>query len=163
MSAFCYTVQKADVDRVGKLVAATNFFTPEEVAIARELVEARLEKGDASGYRFVLMEEKGALLGYACYGRIFGTDASFDLYWIAVDSNHQSRGLGRRILAATEAAILAQGGKRVYVETSGRAQYDPTRAFYEKNGYQVGARFTDFYRTGDDKVVYVKVLARKPA
>ena len=161
MSTLCYAVQAVDVDRVGRLVAATGFFTPEEVEVARELVEARLDKGEASGYRFVLMEEKGALLGYACYGRIFGTDASFDLYWIAVDPKHQSRGLGRRILSATEAAIQAQNGRRVYVETSGRAQYDPTRSFYENNGYALAARFPDFYRTGDDKVVYVKTLPRK--
>lgn len=161
MSTLCYTVQPADVERVGRLVAATGFFTPEEVDIAKELVEARLQKGEASGYRFVLMEEKGSLLGYACYGRIFGTESSFDLYWIAVDPKHQGRGLGRKVLVATEAAIQAKGGRRIYVETSGRELYVPTRGFYLKNGYAVGATFPDFYKEGDDKVVFVKVMPKR--
>lgn len=161
MSRLSYEVQPEDVERVGELVKATGFFTEEEVEVAQELVQARLDKGEASGYSFVLLQEDGDLLGYACYGRIFGTDASYDLYWIAVDPGTQGRGLGRQLLRATEALIQAQGGRQVYVETSGRAQYDPTRAFYERTGYTVAARFPDFYREGDDKVVYVATLPRK--
>jgi hypothetical protein len=46
----------------------------------------------------------------------------------------------------------------VYIDTSGRAQYASTRAFYEKNGYVCEARLKDFYAPGDDRVIYSKVL-----
>src|SRR3546814_19573266 len=39
-------------------------------------------RGRASGYEFVLLEEDGALVGYACYGLIPGSTTSHDLYWI---------------------------------------------------------------------------------
>jgi hypothetical protein len=46
----------------------------------------------------------------------------------------------------------------VYVETSGRRDYAPTRAFYERAGYRPEARLADFYAPGDDKWIYVKPL-----
>jgi hypothetical protein len=45
------------------------------------------------------------------------------------------------------------------VETAGRADYAPTRAFYEARGYRAAARLPDFYAAGDDQVIYVKALA----
>ena len=50
------------------------------------------------------------------------------------------------------------GGERLVVETSGRADYDRARRFYELSGYAVAGRIADFYKAGDDCVVYCKVL-----
>ena len=61
-------------------------------------------------------------------------------------------------MAAAETHIAARGGRRVYVETSSRAQYEPTRAFYLRCGYRVEATLADFYATGDSKVILIKVL-----
>ena len=66
------------------------------------------------------------------------------------------RGIGKRLLQETENAIKAAVGHGIYVETSSKDQYTPTRAFYEKNNYLLKARFKDFYDTNDDKCVYVK-------
>lgn len=147
-----------DAEAIQQLVAATGFFTSEEVAIARELVEERLAKGEASGYEFLLAELNGELVGYSCYGHIAGTEHSYDLYWIAVAPAQQRSGVGRRILAETEAVIQRKTKARIYIETSGKPQYRPTQTFYEKNGYVLEARMIDFYRDGDDKLVYVKAI-----
>lgn len=150
----------ADPTRVRELLAATGFFRADEVAIGVELVEERLARGVASGYRLLFTDDPAAprLLGYSCYGEIPLTVGSWDLYWIAVAPDLQGRGLGRRLLAETERRIAASGGRRVFVDTSGRADYAPTRAFYERCGYRVAARMTDFYAVGDDKVVYSRIL-----
>ena len=47
----------------------------------------------------------------------------------------------------------------IIVETAGRADYRPTRAFYEARGYHRAAVIPDFYAPGDDQLVYVKALA----
>jgi len=94
--------------------------------------------------------------GYSCYGLIPCSTVSWDLYWIAVDPDQQGSGLGRRILKLTEDKIAAAGGLAVYAETSGRPQYVPTRAFYDRTGYATGAVFADFYGPGDAKYVFVK-------
>lgn len=151
-------VVPADAAAVGGLVRHTGFFSEEEAAIAMELVEERLARGPASGYEFLLAEDGEGLAGYACFGRIPGTLSSFDLYWIAVRPADQGRGLGKEILARVEALSRAQGAARMYVDTSSRLLYQPTRAFYGRAGYQVAATFPEFYAPGDAKVVFCKDL-----
>jgi GNAT superfamily N-acetyltransferase len=157
-TAFRYDVTPSDMQTVAAIVASTGFFNPAEVEIAVELVADRLEHGDASGYFFVFAEQAGQVLGYTCYGPIAGTEGSFDLYWIANHRDHQGRGLGRRLMQETERLIRDGGGRRVYAETSGRPQYEPTRVFYERVGFFRETRLQDFYAPGDDKVFFVKVL-----
>lgn len=148
----------ADSAAVGELVRATGFFSEEEIAIAVELVDARLTQGDASGYHFVMASDDSGLLGYTCYGPTPATQSSHDMYWIAVHPRAQGKGVGRALAVATEEAIAAMGGTRVWVETSGRAQYEPTRAFYLATGYTVAATLEDFYAPGESKVIFVKAV-----
>lgn len=150
-----------DVQAVARLVEGTGHFTKEEVDIAAELVEERLRDGEASGYHFVFLDDGPELLGYSCWGPTPGTDNSFDLYWIAVSAQRQGAGLGRRVGEETERCVAryCPKGARLYAETSGTPLYSSTRAFYERCGYQLVARLEDFYRAGDDKVVYLKVVS----
>jgi len=147
-----------DPEVVRDITESTGFFYAEEVATAVELVDERLAKGPASGYSFVFAEEAGRTLGYACFGPIACTKASFDLYWIAVHADARGKGLGTILLDESERLIRASGGGRVYIETSSRPQYEPTRAFYLARGYREEARLADFYGPGDAKVIYVKVV-----
>jgi ribosomal protein S18 acetylase RimI-like enzyme len=148
----------ADRDVVRRIVAESEFFTEAEVDIAVELVDERLAKGAASGYEFHFMESDGAVRGYACYGEIPCTVGSFDLYWVAVDKSQQRRGIGKLLVELVEERLREQGGRKVYIETSSKPLYDPTRAFYARCGYREVARFPDFYAPGDGKVVYEKTL-----
>jgi ribosomal protein S18 acetylase RimI-like enzyme len=151
-------VVPADAHAVREIVASTGFFSPAEIAVAVELVDDRLSRGDKSDYHFVFAEWAGRVIGYACFGPIACTVGSFDIYWVAVHQEHRGGGVGRTLLAAGEARIAAAGGRRAYVETSSREQYAPTRAFYERCGYVRAAELPDFYAPGDGKVIYVKVL-----
>ena len=153
-----YELTPADRDAVRDIVASTGFFSPAEIDVAIELVDERLSKGPASGYEFVLAYSDGQTVAYTCYGPIAGTQSSFDLYWIAVRHGQRGSGLGRLLMDETERRIALAGGRRVYAETSNRAQYAPTRAFYERCGYLREAVIVDFYAPGDDKVIYVKVV-----
>jgi GNAT superfamily N-acetyltransferase len=154
-------LRKSDRSAVDRLVAATGFFSPEEQAIAVELVDETLSLGKASGYEFVFLDSETLpqdLEGYTCYGPIPSRPPSFDLYWIVVAPAHQGHGLGKRLLAETEQRALAQGATEMFIDTSGRAQYLPTRSFYERMGYTTHEVHRDFYASGDDKVVYRKRL-----
>ncbi|WP_459858478.1 GNAT family N-acetyltransferase [Humidesulfovibrio idahonensis] len=176
-------VRPGDAEAVRRLVESTGFFNAEEIVIAGELVQEHLAKGDASGYFYVFAEDCGplrgepaehgqdnakgtrkdgdgqrGLSGYACFGPTPGTADSFDLYWIAVAPHAQGRGLGGALLARAEAEMAARGARGIYVETSSRGQYLPTRGFYEKHGYVACARLEEFYQAGDDKIIYNKRL-----
>ncbi|MGA2612993.1 MAG: GNAT family N-acetyltransferase [Spirochaetia bacterium] len=152
------SVEKADVERIRTITESTGFFYSEEVDTAVELIEDRLVKGPRCGYHFLFAEEDGRTVGYTSYGPIACTRTSFDLYWIVVAGDFRGKGLGTRLLDASESAIQALGGNRVYIETSMRPLYEPTRAFYIARGYTAVAVLDDFYAPGDAKVIYLKVI-----
>lgn len=147
-----------DPSHIEKIVRSTGFFREDEVLVAVDLVQERLHKGADSGYEFLFVDLGGIPIAYSCYGLIPCTLYSYDLYWIATHKEHMNRGIGGTLLQETEEAIKKAGGFGIYVETSSKEQYFPTRAFYEKNGYILKARFENFYDEGDDKCVYVKYL-----
>jgi ribosomal protein S18 acetylase RimI-like enzyme len=151
-------VYPGDQELVKAIVTSTGFFREDEVLVAAELVEERLEKGASSGYEFLFAEMDGETLAYSCYGLIPCTLHSYDLYWIATHRDYMNRGIGKYLLKESEKAIFSLGGQGIYVETSSKDQYAPTRAFYEKNQYLLQARFENFYAPGDDKLVYVKTF-----
>jgi GNAT superfamily N-acetyltransferase len=153
-------VAPSDREAVRALVERTGFFRPDEVDVAVELVDERLARGPGSGYHFVFAESGEYLAGYACYGPIACTVASYDLYWIAVDPHFQQRGIGKLLVRAVEERVLDAGGTRIYIDTSGQAKYQPTRSFYERCGFHCDARLADFYAAGDDRVIFVRVLGR---
>ena len=147
-----------DASSVRKLCEMSGKFSAAEIEVAEELVRERLGKGPSSGYLFCFVEQEGKPLGYACYGPVPGTLASWDLYWIVVAGNRQGGGLGSAILARVEKSIRQGGGKSVWVDTSSQEGYRPTRAFYRARGYENQAVLTDFYRPGDHKVILCKRL-----
>ena len=139
-------------------MARTPGFREDDVQVALELIDDNLAKGSHSEYQFLVAAGRDRVLGYVCYGLIPLTQSSFDLYWIVVSPDQQRRRIAARLMAAMHEAILAQGGKRVYVDTSSTGLYAPARALYESQGYRVAAHFPDFYRDGDAKLVYCRVL-----
>ncbi len=149
----------SDRQAVLDLVASTGFFSEDEQRIAVELVDDALALGAASGYEFIFADAPGSdagLRGYACFGPIPGRAGEFDLYWIAVSPEYQRHGLGRELIAEAERRMRARGAASIFIDTSGREQYRPTRGFYECAGYDVHEVVRDFYAPGDDKVVYRK-------
>ncbi|HVJ66474.1 MAG TPA: GNAT family N-acetyltransferase [Caulifigura sp.] len=148
----------ADREAVRRMVADSGFFSEAEVEIAVELVDERLAKGPSSGYEFAFVESGGVVSGYACYGEIPCTVGSYDLYWVAVDRSQQRRGIGKLLVQLVEDRLREAGGRKVFIETSSKPQYDPTRHFYDRCGYVERARFPDFYAPGDGKIVYEKSL-----
>ncbi|MEJ5364253.1 MAG: GNAT family N-acetyltransferase [Desulfosoma sp.] len=153
-------LKPSDMDAVEQIAAETGFFNAEEIAVARDLARQNLTLGAAaSGYYFIVAEHDGRVVGYTCYGPISGTAGRFDLYWIVVDPAWQGRGVGKVLLHATEEAIRRAGGRKVYVETSSRPLYEPTRRFYLHAGYVRVASLPDFYAPDDHKMIYCKTVA----
>jgi ribosomal protein S18 acetylase RimI-like enzyme len=155
---FRSTLIKGDENVISEIVSSTGFFNEEEVSVAVELAVETLSTGNKSGYEFVFAELDGKTSGYCCYGRIPGTKSSYDLYWIAVHCHFQNSGIGANLLTNVENLISIGGGGRIYIETSSRKQYEPTRRFYIKSGYSQEALLSDFYDDGDHKIIYSKLI-----
>src|SRR5688572_26707996 len=141
------------------LIRGTEMFYEADVAIALELIDLGLTPG-GGGYQFAVAEREGRAVGYACWALNPMSDAVHDLYWIAVERAQQGSGLGRALLAHVEDQVRAARGRSLMIETGGKQSYAPTRAFYAACGYVEVACIEDFFRLGDDKVVYGKRLDR---
>lgn len=142
------------------ILESVNIFSKEEIAIALELADDRLEKGMGSDYFFLFIQQAGKTIGYACFGPIRGTLGRFDLYWIAIHNKFRGLGFGKKLLTKTESIINQMGGRRIYIETSSRQVYKPTRMFYLCCGYHKEILLKDFYSPGDSKVFYVKDISK---
>jgi len=154
-------LEPRDRSRIEKMVVSSGNFNDVEIETALELVDEAIEEGDASGYIFAVLEygkSHPVLQGFACYGPTPLTEGVYDLYWIVVDPAVQKKGIGRYLLKYVEREVKKQGGRMLLIETSSQESYGATIRFYERSGYHLAARIKDFYRIGDDKLVFSKVL-----
>jgi D-alanine-D-alanine ligase len=153
------TPEKKDGQQINIINTKNTVFSKEEVECVDELFEEFLTQGsELSGYHFLVDKEDERVLGYACYGPRSLTSGTYDLYWIAVDPSIHRGGVGRRLLAASEEAVRTLGGRLIVLETSGLPEYEPTRKFYLATGYTLEATLKDFYKDGDDLVIFTKHL-----
>ena len=151
------TATEADKAQITDITARAGVFSQEEIDSVPEMFDEYLKYGiEGSGYHFVVYRDGEQVLGFAIYGYRDLTDGVYDLYWIAVDPNARRNGVGRALIHASEEAIRAMGGRIVIAETSGTAEYAPTREFYIRTGYINEATIKDFYSVGDDLKIFVK-------
>lgn len=144
-----------DRARVEAITRAVGLFRDDEIPVALEVFEATAAAADT--YEGVAAERDGHLVGWAAWGPVPCTLGTFDLYWIVVDPAAQRSGVGSQLLRAMERAIAGRA-RQVVVETAGRADFAPTRAFYTRHGYAPIATIPDYYAPGDDLVTFVKRL-----
>jgi len=146
-----------DKPAIMKLLAATPEFKPSEVVVAEEVIDSYLKSSYRSGYH-VLVAELELLAGYICYGPTPLTEGTWDIYWLAVSRGEQSRGIGGALMAFVEDEIKKAKGRLAVIETSSKPEYEGTRRFYRRQGYEVACRLADFYAPGDDKLIFQKWL-----
>lgn len=151
-------VKKDDIEIIEKITRETNFFSEDEVSIARELAEERFTKDIKSGYLYNILEKNNEMLGYTCFGPIPCSNISYDLYWIVIKNELRGQGIGSYLLNKTEDYIKKLNGYQVYLDTSSKEQYLPTRNFYLKSGYKIVSILENFYDIKDNKIIFNKIL-----
>ena len=144
----------ADRDAALDALRACGAFSDDEVRVAIEM----FDDGLAGDYTLVGVEAGGVLRAYACIGKAWLTEGSWYLYWICVHPGFHGSGMAQLLQQAAEAKMHEQGGQRLVLETSGRAEYERSRRFYRRQGFVERGRIVDFYKPGDDCLIYCKTL-----
>jgi ribosomal protein S18 acetylase RimI-like enzyme len=139
------------------LIRATGFFTADEVGVAEELIDVYLGQPGQKDYRVVIIENEAKdVAGYMTWGPTPLAEDAYDIYWMAVAPSEQGRGRGRELVRWLEDEVRGRAGRLVIIETSSQPKYHGTRQFYIGLSYREVARIPDFYRPGDDRVIYAK-------
>ena len=86
------------------------------------------------------------------------TDGTWNVLLIAVHPDRQGQGIGEALMTAVETMLAARGQRVLLVETSGLPEFERTRAFYRRLGYEQEARIRDFYQAAEDKIIFRKAL-----
>ena len=139
------------------LVIAAEMFSNDDAGFLEGMLADYFDGNKDEGHVCVIDDEDGPL-GVAYYQPEPAADRVWDLTMIAVRPVRQGQGRGAAMLRHVEEDLRARGGRLLLVETSSLPQYDRTRAFYVKCGYEEEARVRDYWAAGDDLVVFRKAL-----
>lgn len=140
-------LRPADHAALERTLRAT--FTAEEAACALSMV------GDAE-YEWYAAREDGVPRGFLCVGEAAMAEKSFELYWIWVDPDARGRGTAGRLMEHFDALCRSRSMRLATIFTSSTEPYAAARALYERSGFRVAARLEEFYRAGDDLIIYRK-------
>ncbi len=148
----------ADVTALVALTEGTRVFKPHEIEALREVLGDYFTLNHEHGHVAITWEVGGQIHGFAYYAPAAMTDRTWYLYWIAVLSDVQARGIGAKLLHHAEEDIRSRNGRILFIETSSLPNYEKTRKFYLRQGYVVTGVLQDYYCDGDDMVVFRKKL-----
>ena|SRR5665213_791359 len=145
-----------DREEVIALLRATKNFSEPEIAIAEELIEICIEKADEEDYHAFVADVEGRVAGFLLLGPTPATTGTYDMYWIAAHPDFQGRGIAQELDDFAVRFVTERGGYLLIAETSSQPGYQRTRAFYTKQGYETLAHIADYYKPGDDLIIFGK-------
>ncbi|MFM2060563.1 MAG: hypothetical protein RLZZ507_233 [Cyanobacteriota bacterium] len=137
-------------------VAETIGFQSQELDYLKKMLSDYFKDGETESFWITYEEKEPVGVAYCEPERM--THQTWNLLLIAIREDLQGQGRGGKLLHYVEQTLMAHGGRMLLVETSGLPDFERTRAFYVKCGYQEEARIRDFYAAGDDKIVFRKLL-----
>lgn len=150
-------ITPADSAKVVALTISSGLFSEEDAAFLDKML-ADYFTGKSQEGHVCLVDTESELLGVAYYAPEPVTNGTWNLLMIAVRGDCQGQGIGLRLLRHVEDTLRKDSQRLLLVETSGLPNFERTRQFYAKCGYEAEARIRDYYNNGEDKIIYRKVL-----
>ncbi|QDU19573.1 GNAT family N-acetyltransferase [Urbifossiella limnaea] len=147
-----------DTAAILTLAVASGLFPPEATDDVAAVLRGSLAGENGPDHVWLTDDDIGPV-GVAYYAPERMTDGTWNLYMLAVHPDRQRQGRGAALVRHVERELSTRGARVLLIETSGLAAFERTRAFYRALGYDEEARIREFYKAGDDKVVFRKALA----
>jgi len=154
------TVRPAALDDRPELMALageTGMFSRDELDAFAGLLSEGLEGALGGDHRWIVDDDDGVRAA-AYYAPEPMANGVWNLYFLGVRAVDRRQGRAGALLRHVEAVLRRRGARLLIIETSSLNAFEPARRLYRKHGYGEEARIRDFYRDGDDKVVFRKAL-----
>lgn len=151
------SVKPDDSQAIMAIANAIGLFNPQELEELGGMLKTYFdgELGEDSSW---IVYDNGKIIGAAYYAPEPYADGTWNLYFIAVSPDCQGQGCGTKLLQYVEQTLAARGERLLLIETSGLPNFENTRRFYRNNGYDEEARIREFYKAGEDKIIFRKAL-----
>lgn len=147
-------VLESDLNDLSVVLNSIELFPSEMLP---EMIRGYLENPETEDIWFTATKGAEAVaIGFCSPEKL--TEGTFNLYAIGVKKELQGNGIGKKMMAFLENELQSKGHRVLIVETSGTADFELTRKFYDNLGYTKEAVLRDFWAEGDDKVIFWKKL-----
>ena len=147
------SIEPSDLAAIKQLIDATQLFPSE---MMDEMTRAYFDGNPENEIWLTAGDTEGKAVLFC--GNEKMTEGTRNCFLIAVHPDHQGQGIGTELMQHLENRMRDANDRVLLVETSSLGEYDRTRAFYRKLGYEEEARIRDFYQAGEDKVVFRKAI-----
>jgi aminoglycoside 6'-N-acetyltransferase I len=151
------SLKKSDRPDLIDLIKRTNNFTTEDKRIAIELIDECINEPNNSDYSIVCAEIENKVYGFVCFGAASLCVGTYDIYYIGVDPDVSGKGIGKQLINHVE-LLLKDVARMILIETSSSDSYEIARKFYVKLGYAEIERIKDYYKVGEDRLIFQKLL-----
>lgn len=149
----------ADTSALLALCEESGLFGPNEMEFLGAMLAEHFGGNSDQNW---LVDEDDTLVSVALYAPERMTEGTWNLLLIAVRPDRQGQGRGSALLRHIEHALATRGERVLLVETSGLPNFERARAFYRQGRYDEEARIRDYYKAGDDKIIFRKALKVEP-
>jgi ribosomal protein S18 acetylase RimI-like enzyme len=147
-------ITQADLEDLKNVVDSCELFPSEYLA---EMIDDYLHNPDTQDLWFTCIDDHKAIaIGY-CVPEKF-TDGTYNLLAIGVARDTQRKGIARDMMQYIEHQLKQKDGRILIVETSSDDAQAAARNFYTRLGYLQTAIIPDFWKEGEDKIVFWKKL-----
>jgi ribosomal protein S18 acetylase RimI-like enzyme len=154
MSDKIRAVTSDDIDGLKEVCDSSGLFPSEYLD---EMISDYFNNVDTQDIWFAYFEEsKPVAIGY-CVPEKF-TDGTFNLLAIGVSQDSHRKGIASKMMKYIELLLKNKDGRILIVETSTDDAQIGARKFYKKIGYTQEAVIRDFWKDGEDKIVFWKKL-----
>jgi ribosomal protein S18 acetylase RimI-like enzyme len=147
-------VTQSDIDGLKKVVDSSDLFPSEYLD---EMISDYFNNPDTQDIWFTYIDNnKQVAIGYCVPEKL--TEGTYNLLAIGVSQDFQRNGVSSEMMKYIEQLLKHKNGRLLIVETSSDDAQIGARKFYEKIGYTQEAIIRDFWKDGEDKIVFSKKL-----
>lgn len=147
-------ISPSDLDALYKVVDSSELFPS---AYLDEMIADYFNNPDTEDIWFTCVDnDTPVAIGYCVPEKL--TDGTYNLLAIGVVKEAQGKGVASEMMHYIEQLLKQKGARVLIVETSSDSAQLAARSFYRKIGYSQEAVIRDFWKEGEDKIVFWKKL-----
>lgn len=147
-------VTQSDTDGLKKVIDSSELFPSEYFD---EMISDYFNNPDTQDIWFTYIDNnKQVAIGYCVPEKL--THGTYNLLAIGMSQDSRRKGVATEMMRYIEQLLKQNDGRILIVETSSDDAQIAARNFYQKIGYTQAAVIKDFWKDGEDKIVFWKKL-----